>query len=155
MSNCCSAWLKYLPSVLRAALLREMIAVPAEPENPEMNSAAGVSRKCGSMGGRGTTTDLGGHHRAQCTRSCDCLQRGQLKKVGKHQINGREMKPYYIHPPCAAASTAAALKAVQWYPRYPSQPNSVDRRQKRILNETSVRVEQCATGGLSERRALG
>jgi hypothetical protein len=31
--------LKYRPSVERAALLKEIIAVPAEPEKPEMNSA--------------------------------------------------------------------------------------------------------------------
>ena len=31
--------MKYRPSVERAALLKEMIAVPAEPEKPEMNSA--------------------------------------------------------------------------------------------------------------------
>lgn len=38
LSSCFAAWLKYRPSVDRAALLEEMIAVPAEPENPEMNS---------------------------------------------------------------------------------------------------------------------
>lgn len=39
LSSCFAAWLKYRPSVERAALLMEMIAVPAEPEKPEMNSA--------------------------------------------------------------------------------------------------------------------
>jgi hypothetical protein len=42
LSNCFAAWLKYRPSVDRAALVREMIAVPAEPEKPEMNSAMTV-----------------------------------------------------------------------------------------------------------------
>jgi hypothetical protein len=53
LSNCFAAWLKYRPSVERAALLREMIAVPAEPENTEINSAQGIS--CGrrrTEGGR-------------------------------------------------------------------------------------------------------
>lgn len=31
--------MKYRPSVDRAALLKEIIAVPAEPEKPEINSA--------------------------------------------------------------------------------------------------------------------
>ena len=36
--------MKYRPSVDRAALVEETMAVPADPENPEMNSARiGVS----------------------------------------------------------------------------------------------------------------
>jgi hypothetical protein len=41
------AWLKYRPSVEIAAFVNETTAVPAEPENPEMNSAVVVSMRAG------------------------------------------------------------------------------------------------------------
>ena len=39
LSNCFEAWLKYRPSVDKAALVIDTIAQPAEPEKPEINSA--------------------------------------------------------------------------------------------------------------------
>lgn len=39
LSSCFAAWLKYRPSVDSDACVKEMTAVPAEPEKPEMNSA--------------------------------------------------------------------------------------------------------------------
>ena len=74
--------MKYRPSVDSAALLREMIAVPAEPENPEMNSVRMlVSAR---ISGRGAIVDLGAHHMAQCTRTGGYLLRVQLYEAGKH-----------------------------------------------------------------------
>jgi hypothetical protein len=43
LSSCFAAWLKYRPSVERAAFVAETMAQPADPENPEINS--NVSRK--------------------------------------------------------------------------------------------------------------
>ncbi len=38
LSSCLDAWLKYRPSVARAAFSKVMTAVPAEPEKPDTNS---------------------------------------------------------------------------------------------------------------------
>ena len=38
LSSCLDAWLKYRPSVAKAAFSRVTTAVPAEPVNPQMNS---------------------------------------------------------------------------------------------------------------------
>ena len=99
VSNCFAAWLKYRPSVDSAALLREMIAVPAEPENPEMNSmemlAIGAGKPTEGGGGRGAIIDLGGHHMARCTRTGGYLLRAQLYEAGKH--NSRFKQPAGTH----------------------------------------------------------
>lgn len=67
-----------------AALLREMIAVPAEPENPEMNSMEMLAVGAGKPNGRGAIVDLGGHHMVRCTRTGGYLLRAQLYEAGKH-----------------------------------------------------------------------
>lgn len=88
LSNCFAAWLKYRPSVERAALLREMIAVPADPENPEMNSMQVVSGNYGWTQGGGTAANLVGHHMVQCTRTGGCLPKERLDSAGQHPIMG-------------------------------------------------------------------
>lgn len=47
LSSCLEAWLKYRPSVDRAALSSDTTAVPAEPVKPEMNSAPGCEYEGG------------------------------------------------------------------------------------------------------------
>jgi hypothetical protein len=66
-----------------AALLREIIAVPAEPENPEMNSMEMLAVDAGKPT-RGAIIDLDGHHTAQYTRTGGYLLRAQLYETGKH-----------------------------------------------------------------------
>jgi hypothetical protein len=63
----------------RAALLREMIAVPADPEKPEINSAIEdfVSRAEKRIGREGVA-NLGGRRRAQCIRTDGYLLMVQL-----------------------------------------------------------------------------
>lgn len=78
LSSCFEAWLKYRPSVDRAALLKEIIAVPAEPEKPEMNSAMDYCERMES-GSRGEkAANLGGRRKAQCTRTGGYLPKGRL-----------------------------------------------------------------------------
>lgn len=76
LSSCFEAWLKYRPSVAKAAFSKVTTAVPSDPEKPEMYSSIISFRKhkgvCGS--------DLGGHHMVQYIQTDDCLQMEQLEE---------------------------------------------------------------------------
>ena len=61
-SSCLAAWLKYRPSVARAAASSATTAVPAEPENPEMYSfKSSVGKHLGGIvyGYRRTSPGIG------------------------------------------------------------------------------------------------
>lgn len=59
-------------------MVKEMIAVPAEPEKPEMNSAMSDCERGESGSGREKAANLGGRRKAQCTRTGDYLLKGRL-----------------------------------------------------------------------------
>lgn len=74
LSSCLDAWLKYRPSVAKAAFSKVMTAVPAEPENPEMYSGRVSVIICMNS----QDPDLYVHHRERCTQTGGCLRMEQL-----------------------------------------------------------------------------
>lgn len=95
LSSCFSAWLKYRPSVDKAAFAEETTAVPAEPVNPEIYSIS-LRRKHGRDSrmrrvcfAEGQVADLDGHHTGQCTRIGDYLRTERLlrAKTGKNMTH--------------------------------------------------------------------
>lgn len=74
-SSCFEAWLKYRPSVAKAAFSSVMTAVPAEPENPHMYSTA-ISF---NVRLQKHASNLGGHRKELCTQNNDCPPMARLK----------------------------------------------------------------------------
>jgi hypothetical protein len=97
LSSCLDAWLKYRPSVARAAFSKVMTAVPAEPENPEMYSGRVSVVVCMHR----QDSDLGVHHRERCTQIGGCLRMEQLEIIKKRFISKVSYCSYYIHLPYA------------------------------------------------------
>lgn len=76
LSSCFEAWLKYLPSVAKAAFSKVTTAVPSDPEKPEMYSSKISCSKQKRVHG----SDLGVHHMVQYIRIDGCLQMEQLEE---------------------------------------------------------------------------
>lgn len=66
LSSCLDAWLKYRPSVAKAAFSRVTTAVPAEPVKPQMNSDRVNQLEVKTVA---TPTNLDEHHMRQCTQT--------------------------------------------------------------------------------------
>jgi hypothetical protein len=154
LSSCLEAWLKYRPSVDRAALVIDTMAVPADPEKPEMNSMSAVVSPGLSRGrhmnkqlhkGRFTgRSNLGGRHRERCIPTGGCLLMERLKQSMSEVLictmndKGGYVISYYIHRPYVPASTASTSLGARWYSRSPYRRRSVRQRWRKALVERWV-----------------
>jgi hypothetical protein len=154
LSSCLEAWLKYRPSVDRAALVIDTMAVPADPENPEMNSMGTVVSPGLSRGrhmskqlhkGRFTgRSNLGGRHRERCIPTGGCLPMERLQQSMSDVLictmNDKRgyVISYYIHRPYVPALTASTSLGARWYSRSPYRQRSVRQRWRNALFERWV-----------------
>lgn len=133
----------------------DTMAVPADPEKPEMNSmnmvvSSGLSRSHhmnkqlhkGRFTGR---SNLGGRHRERCIPTGGCLPMERLKQQRMSEVLIRTMDDkrgyvisYYIHRSCVPASTASTSLGAWWYSRSPYRRRSVRQRWRKALVERLV-----------------
>ena len=136
-----------------------MIAVPAEPEKPEINSAICVTckwRVVRRLEGNHSLTSAGitGRNvlRLMAIFWGDNYSKG-VKEDARACIRPQwitRTMTYYIHPRCDPASTVSDAQDAQWYPQSPCQWCNMNGRQRITWKDWG----ECGIG-MKSRKSVG